>query len=283
MNRLKLRRRMEAFFIEDIGDLDLSSDFLFPTTQIGRVVFTCKASGVFCGESIIEEGYSMIDPSIRIHLHKEDGNPLLPGDPIATIEGPVAALLKGERVILNLIQRLSGIATLTQKAVTCLNSHHTRICDTRKTTPGLRLFEKYAVRTGGGFNHRNGLSDAVMLKDNHIEFFGSIQDAVAQVKDHVGHMVKIEVETEREIQVAEAVEAGVDCIMFDNCTPEQIKNYLRIVPPFITTEASGGITLDTLQQYQGLDLDYISLGFLTHSARSLDISANVKLLKEEIQ
>lgn len=282
MNQLKLKRSLENFFNEDIGDHDLSSDFLFPPSHIGRVVFTCKSSGIFCGESIIRKGYFLLNSDTKVNIHKEDGAILNAGEKIATIEGPIASLLQGERVILNLIQRMSGIATLTYQAVNSLDSDHIRICDTRKTTPGLRLFEKYAVRTGGGYNHRNGLYDAVMLKDNHIEFFGSIGEAVKQVKMNLGHMVKIEVETERESQVLEAVEAGVDCIMFDNRSPEEIQHLSQMVPSSITTEASGGITFDTLPHYRHLDLDYISLGFLTHSVKALDISANVEPVKEEV-
>ncbi|WP_226585513.1 carboxylating nicotinate-nucleotide diphosphorylase [Halobacillus litoralis] len=283
MNRLKLKQKLEEFFMEDIGDHDLSSDFLFSQDQYGRMTFSSKAGGVFCGASIIEEGFHLLDPAVRTHLHFRDGDDLAKGDCISTMEGPMVSLLKGERVILNLIQRMSGIATLTKQASHLLDSEKTRICDTRKTTPGLRFFEKYAVRTGGGFNHRNGLYDAVMLKDNHIALFGSITQAVDHVKKNIGHMVKIEVETETEAQVIEAVEAGVDCIMFDNRTPAEIKCFMKHVPPFITTEASGGITLEKVPEFRGLDLDYLSLGFLTHSAKALDISARAVSMKEEVQ
>lgn len=283
MNRLKRKRQLEEFFIEDIGDHDVSSDFLFPKKEQGRLQFIAKAPGIFCGTDIISDGYHLLDTDLNVSLHVRDGESLLPGGRIATIEGPIAELLKGERVILNLIQRMSGIATLTHQAVTTLNDKRIRICDTRKTTPGLRAFEKYAVRTGGGFNHRNGLYDAVMLKDNHIAFFGSIEKAVSVAKQKLGHMVKIEVETENENQVSEAVHAGVDCIMFDNCTPAEIERMALLVPDGITTEASGGITLETLPDFRGLDLDYISLGLLTHSVHALDFSARVATMKEDIQ
>jgi nicotinate-nucleotide pyrophosphorylase (carboxylating) len=185
-------------------------------------------------------------------------------------------LLTGERVILNLLQRMSGIATLTHRAVTILNNSHTRICDTRKTTPGLRMLEKYAVVCGGGYNHRFGLYDGVMIKDNHIAFCGSITKAVQAVREKLGHMVKIEVETETKEQVLEAVRAGADVIMFDNRTPDEVREFVSLVPKPIITEASGGITLENLAEYGTTGVDYISLGMLTHSATALDISFHLQ-------
>lgn len=198
------------------------------------------------------------------------------GQQLATATGKIADLLKGERVVLNLVQRMSGIATLTKNAVTTLNSTHTKLCDTRKTTPGLRMLEKYAVRCGGGYNHRFGLYDGIMIKDNHISFAGSITKAVEAARAKAGHMVKIEVEVETEEQVIEAVNAKADVIMFDNRTPEEIKELIKLVPAGIITEASGGIQLSTLASYQDTGVDYISLGFLTHSYKALDISVKVK-------
>lgn len=282
MNTVKLRPLLEQFFIEDIGDGDVTSDTLFGRSATGEVQFTAKGNGVFCGQSIILEGYQIIDPSVEVILHCKDGERIHNGQTLATARGHMGALLKGERVILNLIQRMSGIATLTTLAIDTLNSPHTRICDTRKTTPGLRMLEKYAVRTGGGFNHRNGLYDAVMIKDNHIAFAGSITAAVKQIRQQLGHMIKIEVEAETEAQVREAIEAQVDCIMLDNQTPESAKELQRIIPPSITTEASGGITLDNLATYRDTGVDYISLGCLTHSVSSLDISVNAIIHKEAL-
>ncbi|CDQ21468.1 nicotinate-nucleotide pyrophosphorylase [carboxylating] [Halobacillus karajensis] len=282
MNQFKRKQKLKEFFIEDIGDHDYSSDFIFPKSQKGIMSFTTKDEGIFCGGEIIREGYQLLDPSISITIHTNDGEWVHPGERIATVEGPVGEMLKGERVILNLIQRMSGIATLTSQAVHTLADDNIRICDTRKTTPGLRIFEKYAVRTGGGFNHRFGLYDAIMLKDNHIAFFGSIKEAVSAVKAQTGHAVKIEIETETDAQVVEAVEAGVDIIMFDNREPDEIEHLTTLVPPWITTEASGGITLESLSHYRGLDIQYLSLGFITHSAKSLDISADVTTMKEEV-
>lgn len=276
LNRLKLKQLLEQFFIEDIGDRDITS-CIFGDEQIGKIDFIAKAAGVFCGEEVIRAGFSLLDSRVEMVIHKHDGDDVRVGDIIATVSGKVAILLQGERVILNLIQRMSGIATKTKEAVNLLNSTHTKICDTRKTTPGLRMLEKYAVRCGGGVNHRYGLYDAAMIKDNHISFAGSITRAVQLVREQLGHMVKIEVETETKEQVLEAVEAGVDVIMFDNRTPEEIKEFIPLVPDHIVTEVSGGITLENIASFRDCGVDYISLGFLTHSYKAFDISVKVVL------
>jgi nicotinate-nucleotide pyrophosphorylase (carboxylating) len=275
MNKLKLRLQLEQYFLEDIGDRDLTSELIFGDGQTGKVVFIAKENGIFCGEEIIREGYAVLHSSVDIDLKVQDGEKIEKGQILAEAYGPAAILLKGERVILNLLQRMSGIATKTNEAVRILNSSHTKICDTRKTTPGLRMLEKYAVRYGGGFNHRYGLYDAVMIKDNHISFAGSIAKAVEAARSKIGHMVKIEVETETKEQVMEAVEAGADVIMFDNRKPEEIKEWISLVPEKTLTEASGGITLENLASYSDTGVDFISLGFLTHSVKALDISVKV--------
>lgn len=281
MNTLKLRSLLEQFFIEDIGEQDLTTDLIFTDHTDGKIVFLSKDTGVFCGEEIIKSGFKLLNPDIKVELLVKDGDAVEYGQQLATATGKIADLLKGERVILNLVQRMSGIATLTRKAVSTLDSGHTKICDTRKTTPGLRMLEKYAVRAGGGFNHRYGLYDAVMIKDNHISFAGSISKAVAAVKQNAGHMVKIEVETETAEQVLEAVNAGADVIMFDNRTPEEIKELIKLVPAGIVTEASGGIQLGNLADFRDTGVDYISLGLLTHSYKALDISVKVSWTKGE--
>ncbi|HWO75412.1 MAG TPA: carboxylating nicotinate-nucleotide diphosphorylase [Bacillus sp. (in: firmicutes)] len=277
MNTLKLRSLIEHFLMEDIGEQDVTADMIFSDKTKGEIVFLAKEKGVFCGEAIIMTGFSLLDSHVDIQLFVKDGEIMEAGQRLAIVSGEISALLKGERVILNLVQRMSGIATLTRKAVETLNSSNTRICDTRKTTPGLRMLEKYAVRSGGGYNHRYGLYDGVMIKDNHIAFAGSIKRAVEMVRENIGHMVKIEVETESKEQVIEAVEAGADVIMFDNRTPDEIKEFIKLVPPHIITEASGGIQLNNLASYGDTGVHYISLGFLTHSYRSLDISVKVAL------
>ncbi|WP_404444046.1 carboxylating nicotinate-nucleotide diphosphorylase [Sutcliffiella horikoshii] len=275
MNTIMLQEMLRHFYKEDIGEKDLTSEALFTQNEKGSGTFIAKENGVFVGEQIVEEAMRILDPAISVTLFKKDGDSLEKGEIIAKVEGNMRALLGAERVTLNLMQRMSGIATLTAAAVAILDSTLTKVCDTRKTTPGLRMLEKYAVTCGGGYNHRFGLYDGVMIKDNHIEFAGSITNAVNRVREKVGHMVKIEVETESLAQVQEAVEAGADVIMFDNRTPEEIKEYIEHVPKHITTEASGGINLTNLASYRDTGVDYISLGLLTHSAKSLDISFNV--------
>ncbi|NLP49302.1 carboxylating nicotinate-nucleotide diphosphorylase [Bacillus sp. RO1] len=275
MNIIMLQEMLRHFYKEDIGEKDLTSEALFAENEIGSGTFIAKENGIFVGEQIVMEAMRLLDPTVQVTLFKQDGDKLEKGEVIAKAEGKMRALLGAERVTLNLMQRMSGIATLTATAVSELDSNHTKVCDTRKTTPGLRMLEKYAVTCGGGYNHRFGLYDGVMIKDNHIEFAGSITNAVQRVREKVGHMVKIEVETESLAQVQEAVEAGADVIMFDNRTAEEIKDFIKHVPKHITTEASGGINLTNLASYRDTGVDYISLGLLTHSAKSLDISFNV--------
>ncbi|UTE76475.1 carboxylating nicotinate-nucleotide diphosphorylase [Rossellomorea sp. KS-H15a] len=279
MNKMKLKSMLETFYQEDLGDGDLSSEFLFSKSDEGSFSLFMKEQGVFCGRNVIEIGFSLMDPKVDVQVFAADGDWVEAGQSIAEVRGPMGDLLQGERVVLNLIQRMSGIATATYRAVEQVKGTGVRLCDTRKTTPGLRMLEKYAVRTGGGFNHRNGLYDAVMLKDNHISFAGSITEAVKQVKKRIGHMVKVEVEIETKEQLLEAIDAGADVIMFDNCTPSTIKEWIHLVPPHIVTEASGGITRESLHAYAGSGVHYISLGYLTHSVKSLDISARVRIGK----
>lgn len=281
MNKFKLSSLLNSFFIEDIGEQDITTDLLFTDGTKGEIVFIAKEAGIFCGEDIIKTGFSLFDSDIKTTVLVKEGEAIEIGQRLATASGEISDLLKGERVILNLVQRMSGIATLTNKAVTTLNSAHTKICDTRKTTPGLRMLEKYAVRIGGGFNHRFGLYDGVMIKDNHISFAGSIHNAVKAVREKAGHMVKIEVEVETEEQVIEAVNAEADVIMFDNRTPEEIKKFIKLVPSGIITEASGGVQLSNLASYGDTGVDYISLGLLTHSYKALDISVKVHYQRGE--
>ncbi len=276
MNQLKLKKMLESFLLEDIGDNDLTSNSIFPIEQQGKGIFISKEDGIIAGLEIIQAAYHLLDPQIEVKLHFADGDRVNQGDTIAEAFGPVRPILTGERVILNLLQRMSGIATLTKTCVETLNDPSIQICDTRKTTPGLRMLEKYAVTVGGGKNHRNGLYDGVMIKDNHISYCGSITKAVERVREYVGHMVKIEVETETRDEVLEAVEANADVIMFDNRKPEEVREFAKLVPPQIITEASGGINLSNLASYANTGVRYISLGALTHSVKALDISLQVK-------
>ncbi|EAE7686139.1 carboxylating nicotinate-nucleotide diphosphorylase [Listeria monocytogenes] len=276
MNSILMNQAIQAFLLEDIGQYDLSAETVFPRDTMGEGVFLAKETGILCGISIPPKVYELLGGNIQFEAYKKDGDWVQKGDIIASVTAPVRTLLSGERVILNLMQRMSGIASQTNFAVKQLDDSAIRICDTRKTAPGLRAFDKYAVQTGGGFNHRNGLYDGVMLKDNHIAFSGGITSAVSTVREKLGHMVKIEVETETAEQVKEAVQAGADIIMFDNRTPEEIKQLVKLVPPHITTEISGNVTLENIHLYKGSGANYISLGSLTHSVRAFDISFNSK-------
>lgn len=280
MNRLKAEQVLTQFLLEDIGDRDVSS-VLFDRTDTGEALVRMKQSGVVAGLDCYEWGYRLLDQSVEVESLKQDGDRVEAGEAIVKITGPIASLLAGERTLLNLIQRMSGVATLTAKCVEALDSDHTRIVDTRKTTPGLRMFEKYAVRAGGGFNHRNGLYDAVMLKDNHIAAAGSITEAVKKVRDSLGHMTMIEVEVETQQQLMEAIDARPDTIMFDNQTPETIRRWVQLVPETIRTEASGGIDLEKLADYRDTGVDVISIGALTHSVSNLDISMNLSISPKE--
>lgn len=271
-----MNQAIQAFLLEDIGQYDLSAETVFPRDTMGEGVFLAKETGILCGISIPPKVYELLGGNIQFEAYKKDGDWVQKGDIIAAVTAPVRTLLSGERVILNLMQRMSGIASQTNFAIKQLDDSAIRICDTRKTAPGLRAFDKYAVQTGGGFNHRNGLYDGVMLKDNHIAFSGGITSAVSTVREKLGHMVKIEVETETAEQVKEAVQAGADIIMFDNRTPEEIKQLVKLVPLHITTEISGNVTLENIHRYKGSGANYISLGSLTHSVRAFDISFNSK-------
>lgn len=280
MNKLLALKALEHFLMEDIGERDASS-VIFGDDDTGEAVVRTKAEGVAAGLKIFEWGYSLLDPSITVEKLKQDGDFVEYGEALVRIKGPVSHILAGERVFLNLVQRMSAIATLTRNCVEALGSSGTRIVDTRKTTPGLRMFEKYAVRAGGGFNHRNGLYDAVMLKDNHIAAAGSISEAVQKVRASHGHMMMVEIEVETEAQLMEAIAAAPDVIMFDNQTPEVISSWIELVPAGIRTEASGGIDLEKLALYRNTGVDVISLGALTHSVSNFDMSMNLSLSHKE--
>lgn len=280
MNRLKVEAALKNFLIEDIGDRDVSS-VLFQESDIGEAIVRLKEDGVIAGLQCFTWGYGLLDDTVEVELLKKDGDHVASGEAIVRLKGPIASLLSGERVLLNLVQRMSAIATLTAKCVEALGSSHTRIVDTRKTTPGLRMFEKYAVRAGGGFNHRIGLYDAVMLKDNHIAAAGSITQAVEKVRASLGHMVMIEVEVETEEQLLEAIVAKPHVIMFDNQTPETMTRWAKLVPASIRTEASGGIDLYKLSSYRHTGVDVISIGALTHSVSNIDISMNLTASSKE--
>lgn len=276
MNQLELTKILENAFTEDIGMGDLTSESIFSADLNGTGVYTAKADGTLSGLAAIEAGYLLLDPNVQINLFKRDGDNVKKGDEIGEVIGSVRSLLTGERVILNLIQHLSGIATATRELISLLDDPGIIVTDTRKTLPGLRVLQKYAVRCGGGKNHRFRLDDGVMIKDNHIKAAGSISAAVESVRKNCGHMVKIEVETENRAQVEEAVLAKVDVIMLDNRTPKEVKELRKIIPPEIILEVSGGINPKNIMSFNNCGADVISLGWLTHSVKAFDISFNLK-------
>lgn len=276
MNKLLALDLIKSFLKEDVGTGDLSTDLVFGKDLRGVGYFLAKDDGIVCGTDIIDWTYSCYSDDYKVTLYKKDGDFVKKGENIAMVEGRVSTLLTCERVVLNLMQLMSGIATTANKLVTALDDPSIKIVDTRKTHPGLRVFEKYAVTCGGAFNHRYALYDGVMLKDNHIAFAGGITKAVSLVKSKLGHMVKVEVETESKEQVIEAVNAGADVIMFDNRTPAEIKELVKLVPEHIITEASGGISMENIATFKGCGVNYISSGGVTNGVKPLDISFNSK-------
>lgn len=275
MNTIHLKEVLHRAFKEDIGTGDLTTESIFISNKKATGIFTAKADGVLAGLEIIDLGYKSLDDRVIVEYYKKDGDSVSKGENIAKVTAPVRTLLTGERVILNLLQHLSGIATATKHTVALLDDPTITVTDTRKTIPGLRALQKFAVRCGGGKNHRFRLDDEVIIKDNHIKAAGSIAKAVEMVRKNVGHMVKVEVETETKEQVLEAVKAKADVIMLDNRTPEEVRTLVQLIPEHITVEVSGGITPTSISTYKGCGADVISLGWLTHSVTALDISFNL--------
>jgi nicotinate-nucleotide pyrophosphorylase (carboxylating) len=268
-----LKKNIEQFLHEDIGSGDLTSEAVLEADQVGTAEFVAKESFVVCGiESIASLVFKTQNPIIEIIEAGKDASQASPGDLLLKARGPVLDLLKAERVALNLVQRLCGIATLTALFVKKVKPLPVRILDTRKTTPGLRMLEKYAVRVGGGYNHRFNLADGVLIKDNHIQACGSIKNAVAKMRKKVPHTMKIEVEASSMEEVRECLNSTVDIIMLDNMTSDQMREAVKLAGGRALLEASGGISLDNVREVAETGVDYISIGALTHSAPACDIS-----------
>lgn len=257
---------------EDINYIDISADYLLPEAQESDARFLAKADGVLCGLDVALRVFELLDPSFMAQTFKKDGDTLKKGDIIAKLHGKTRLLLKGERTALNLIQHMSGIATQTAQAVALVEGTNASITDTRKTLPGLRSLQKYAVVCGGGRNHRYNLSDGAMLKDNHIDAGGGITNAIGILRGKLGHMVKIEVETRTLDEVREALDAGAEIIMLDNMSCETMTEAVKMANGRAKLEASGGITLKNLREVAQTGVDIISLGALTHSVTAFDIS-----------
>jgi nicotinate-nucleotide pyrophosphorylase (carboxylating) len=272
MDRNLLQAMIREFLREDVGRGDLTSEAIFTDHEIGSARLVARDSFIVAGiESVAAEVFKAQNPSIISVDPVADGTATYPNMSLLTVSGPVVDLLKAERVALNLVQRLSGIATLTARFVDKVKVYPVRITDTRKTTPGLRVLEKYAVRVGGGTNHRFNLADGVLIKDNHIAACGSIEEAVSKVRGQIPHTIRIEVETETLEQVQECLKCGVDIIMLDNMKPDMMVRAVRLINGRALVEASGGVNLETVEEIAMTGVDIISIGALTHSAPSCDI------------
>ncbi len=257
---------------EDINNEDVSTNAVMPEYQKGEVQLICKEDGIIAGLAVFERVFTLLDAAADVRCMVKDGDSVKKGEVIAVVTGDIRALLSGERTALNYLQRMSGIATYTNSVVRLLEGTKTKLLDTRKTTPCMRVFEKYAVRVGGGCNHRYNLSDGVLLKDNHIDAAGGVREAVEAARAYAPFVRKIEVEAEDLDMVREAVEAGADIIMLDNMTPEVMAEAVRIIDRRAETECSGNITRENIKTITSLGIDYVSSGALTHSAPILDIS-----------
>ena len=257
---------------EDISSEDVTTNAVMPEYKKGDVQLICKQDGIIAGLQIFARVFTLLDPKTEVEFRVKDGDAVTKGQLLAAVTGDVRVLLSGERTALNYLQRLSGIATYTHSVAQLLAGTKTTLLDTRKTTPGMRIFEKYAVRIGGGCNHRYNLSDGVLLKDNHIDAAGGVKEAVDAARAYAPFVRKIEVETENLDMVREAVDAGADIIMLDNMTPEEMEEAIRIIDGRAKTECSGNITKENIKTITALGVDYVSSGALTHSAPILDLS-----------
>ena len=257
---------------EDISSEDVTTNAVMKEAVTGEVQLICKQDGVVAGLDVFRRVFEILDENVKIDFYWKDGDEVKKGELMGVVTGDIRALLSGERVALNYLQRMSGIATYTHSVAKLLEGTKTKLLDTRKTTPNMRIFEKYAVRVGGGYNHRYNLSDGVLLKDNHIGAAGSVTKAVEMAKEYAPFVRKIEVEVENLDMVREAADAGADIIMLDNMSPEDMKEAIRIIDGRAETECSGNVTKENIDRLTSLGVDYISSGALTHSAPVLDIS-----------
>ena len=257
---------------EDISSEDVTTNAVMKEAVTGEVQLICKQDGVVAGLDVFRRVFEILDENVKIDFYCKDGDEVKKGELMGVVTGDIRALLSGERVALNYLQRMSGIATYTHSVAKLLEGTKTKLLDTRKTTPNMRIFEKYAVRVGGGYNHRYNLSDGVLLKDNHIGAAGSVTKAVQMAKEYAPFVRKIEVEVENLDMVREAADAGADIIMLDNMSPEDMKEAIRIIDGRAETECSGNVTKENIGRLTSLGVDYISSGALTHSAPILDIS-----------
>lgn len=276
MNQITMKLNADKLIMmalqEDITSEDVSTNAVMPKAQKGKVDLICKQDGIIAGLDVYARVFTLLDDSTEVEFFCKDGDEVKAGQLMGIVTGDIRVLLSGERVALNYLQRMSGIATYTHEVAELLKGSKTTLLDTRKTTPNCRIFEKYAVRVGGGSNHRYNLSDGVLLKDNHIGAAGSITNAVRMAKEYAPFVRKIEVEVETLDQVKEAVEAGADIIMLDNMTTDQMRAAIDLIDGRAETECSGNVTKENIERLISLGVDYISSGALTHSSPIMDIS-----------
>jgi len=269
-------RLIDLAFAEDIGDGDHTTLCCIPADAMGESKLLIKEEGVFAGVDIAKEVFRRFDPTMEVEVYIQDGTHVKPGDIVMSVKGKIQSLLQTERLMLNILQRMSGIATMTAKYVKRLEGTKTRVLDTRKTTPGMRMLEKQAVKIGGGTNHRIGLFDMILLKDNHIDFAGGIENAISRCHEYLkvkGKDLKIEIEVRDFAELQRVLDfGGVDRIMLDNFTPAETKKAVDLIAGRFETESSGGITFDTIRDYAEQGVDFISVGALTHSVKGLDMS-----------
>jgi nicotinate-nucleotide pyrophosphorylase (carboxylating) len=270
---------VRAALAEDLGRAgDVTTQATIPESATARAVIAARETGVIAGLPLARTAFALLSPSVEFQALLADGAPVEPGAIVARIEGPARAVLSAERVALNYLGRLSGVASLTAAYARRVAHTRARVCDTRKTTPLMRAFEKYAVRCGGGANHRFGLDDAVLIKDNHIAVAGGIVPALRAAKSFVGHLTKIEIEVDRLDQLREVVAEGADAVLLDNMTPDLLREAVKLVDGRMICEASGGVTLDAVAAIAETGVDLISVGALTHSARVLDLGLDIEIV-----
>ena len=280
--KLIMDRLIKEALEEDIGNEDVTTNAVMPEYKRGRVKLICKQDGVICGLNVFERVFKLLDEHTIIEIFVKDGDEVKKGQRIAMVSGDIRVLLSGERVALNFLQRMSGIATYTRSAVRMLEGCKTKLLDTRKTTPNMRVFEKYAVRCGGGNNHRYNLSDGVLLKDNHIGAAGGVKKAVEMARAYAPFVRKIEVEVENLEMCKEALEAGADIIMLDNMSVADMKKAVEMIGGRAVTECSGNVTLENVARVRETGVDFVSSGALTHSAPILDLSLKELRPEEEM-
>jgi nicotinate-nucleotide pyrophosphorylase (carboxylating) len=275
--RIMLEPLVRNALLEDLGRAgDLTTDAIVPVDATAETALVARQDGVVAGLDLARIAFELIDPAIKMIVAKPDGSIVAPGDLVATVSGPARGILTAERVALNFLGHLSGVASATAGIVQSIKSTKAQIVCTRKTTPGLRAVEKYAVRMGGGHNHRFGLDDAVLIKDNHVAIAGGVVEALRRARENVGHLVKIELEVDSLAQLAEALDVGVDAVLLDNMTPATLTKAVAMVKGQAITEASGRVTPETAPAIAASGVDLISVGWLTHSAAVLDIGLDFR-------